>query len=160
MAITARARPIPVGAAARPPSRPGARPMANSAATVSPREVTPPQMTQLVAQGVMIAGAILAVIGGIIFFFGDTMRGHLFPIAAPPAGVQRSAPGTAPTVFYRDRGDGTFVVMEIDGNGTRVKGTVARDDVPLLQADKVREGWGSSNVNPNARVNALGSSFR
>jgi hypothetical protein len=100
------------------------------------------------------------VIGGIIYFFGDTMRGHLFPIATPTITAPKAGPGAAPTVFYRDRGDGTFVVMEIDGNGTRVKGTIPRDEVPLLQADKVREGWGSTNVNPNARVNALGSAFR
>jgi hypothetical protein len=102
--------------------------------------------------------SILAVLVGILYVFGDTLRDHLNPLAAGSSAKAPTGPG--PTVFYRDRGDGSVTVMEIDGNGTRVRGTMKRTDVPLLQEDKVREGWGDGAVNPHARINALGSSFR
>lgn len=130
------------------------------AATLSSGEVTSRQLTLLVVQGTLIGCAILAVLGAVLFFFGDTLRSHFYPLGGV---AQGSAPtGPAPTVYYRDRGDGTVTVMEIDGNGARLKGTMHRNDVPLLQADKVREGWGSGagNLSPSSRVNALGSSFR
>ena len=160
MVMTARARPATAGAAARPTARMAARPAAH-AATLSTREVTRSQLSQLILQGVSIAAAILVVIGGIVYFFGDTLRGHLMPLATP-ASAPTAAAGPAPTIFYRDRGDGTVTVMEIDANGsTRIKGSISRNDVPLLQADKVREGWGGSGTpSPHSRVNALGSSFR
>ena len=164
MVTTARPRPMPARAPVRAAGRPGARPAAAAAAAkVSTHELTSSQMSQLVVQGTLIATAILAVIGGIIFFFGDTLRNHLLPMSAATITAPSAATGPAPTLLYRDRGDGSFTVLEIDGHGsTRVKGTVDRNDVPLLQADKVREGWGSptTSSNPNSRVNALGSAFR
>jgi hypothetical protein len=129
-------------------------------ATLTHKEVTPKQLSLLVVQGTLIGCAILGILGGVVYVFGDTLRAHFAPVGV--ASDAKAPAGPGPTVLYRDRGDGTVTVMEIDGNGgTRLKGTMSRYDVPLLQADKVREGWGSSGtVNPNARVNALGSAFR
>jgi hypothetical protein len=151
------ARPMP---AARPGARPGARPAARATATHAGGEVTTGQMAQLVIQGTLIGVLILGVLGVITVFFGDALRARFLPIAAGPAAGGSATPGPGPTVYYRDRGDGTVMVMEIDGNGTRLKGVVNRVDVPLLQADKVREGWGDNTSSPHSRVNALGSSFR
>jgi Na+-transporting methylmalonyl-CoA/oxaloacetate decarboxylase gamma subunit len=114
------------------------------------------QTTFFVVQGTLIGAAVLCLLAVVVYFFGDTVRSHLFPI---DRGTDTSA-SSAPTLYYRDRGDGTVMVMEIGPGGTRIKGTINRADVPLLQADKVRTGWGESAAGPNSRVNALGSAFR
>jgi hypothetical protein len=64
-------------------------------------------------------------------------------------------------VLYRDRGDGTVIVMEIDGSGTRIKGVMNRVDVPMMkeQAAASRR-WAEEAVTSQSRVNALGSAFR
>ena len=162
MAITTRPRTaMPQGAArSTPPARPGARPSPRATTTLAGSEITSRQLTQLIVQGTLIGGLILGVLAAVTVFFGDALRARFLPIAAAPTAGGGAAPGLAPTVYYRDRGDGTMMVMEIDGNGTRLKGVVNRVDVPLLQADKVHEGWGNSSPSPQSRVNALGSSFR
>mgnify|MGYP001767075859 CR=1 FL=1 len=156
MVTSAKPRPMPAHA-----TRPAPHPTslkARHGATLTHKEVSPRQMSLLVVQGTLIGCSVLGILGGIVFFFGDALRTRFAPVGTSSSTTGRSGPG--PTVVYRDRGDGTVTVMEIDGNGTRVKGTMSRYDVPLLQADKVREGWGSSGINPHARVNALGSAFR
>lgn len=158
MVITARPRPMPAHAA-RPAPRSMPRTAHTGGATLTHKEVTSRQLSLLVVQGTLIGCVILGILGGVIYFFGDTLRARFASVGDTSDAKAPAGPG--PTVFYRDRGDGTVTVMEIDGAGTRLKGTISRYDVPLLQADKVREGWGSSGaVNPNARVNALGSAFR
>jgi hypothetical protein len=152
MVTTAKPRPVPARTARPAPLT------ARHAGTLTHKDVTPPQLSLLVAQGTLLGCAILGILGGVVYFFGDTLRAHFVPVDMSSTAKGPAGPG--PTVFYRDRGDGTVTVMEIDGNGTRIKGTMSRYDVPLLQADKVREGWGSSGINPHARVNALGSAFR
>ncbi|MDK9695946.1 MAG: hypothetical protein OEL76_06130 [Siculibacillus sp.] len=158
MATAAGPRPMPKRAA--PPVRAAAhRAGHGQGATLSSSAVTTRQVWLLVVQGTLIGCAILAVLGGLLFFFGDTLRNHFYPLGAG-AGRSSAPSGPGPTVYYRDRGDGTVTVMEIDANGARMRGTMSRNDVPLLQADKVREGWGGGAVSPHSRVNALGSSFR
>ncbi len=157
MVTTAKPRPMPAHAA-RPAPRAAAMTARHGGATLTHKEVTSKQMSLLVAQGTLVGCAILGILGGVVYVFGDTLRAHFVPVDISSTAKAPAGPG--PTVFYRDRGDGTVTVMEIDGNGTRIKGTMSRYDVPLLQADKVREGWGSGAVNPHARVNALGSAFR
>jgi len=142
-------RPTPAG---RHPARSDAHP------TLASGAITSRQITLLVVQGTLVGCLILSVLAAIWFFFGDALRNHLNPIAVPSAAQMSAGPG--PTLYYRDRGDGYFTVMEIDANGTRMKGTIHRNDVPLLQADKVHEGWGNRTTTTNSRVNALGSSFR
>ena len=162
MVTTARMRPL-----APPAARPAhAAPAAGRGATLhgstlTSARVTPRQLIGLVAQGTLVGALLLGVLAAIWFFFGDALRARLLEIP-PGRAVGSGGPGgPGPTVFYRDRGDGTVMVMEIDGNGTRVRGVIPRNDVPLLQADKVREGWGSSSgTTTHNRVNALGSAFR
>ena len=159
MVTTARPHPMPAAAHRPAAHRPPARPTPRPGATLTTTEVSSRQVAALVVQGTLIAGGVLAVLAGVAFFFGDTIRSRLFTIGGVPTAAAPAGPG--PTVFYRDRGDGTVTVMEIDGNGTRLKGTISRNDVPLLQADKVRAGWGGESTSgPNSRVNALGSAFR
>ena len=117
-------------------------------------------MTLLVVQGTLIGLCILAILAVVVVFFGDTLRARFASFGAVSGRV--SAPNTpAPTVFYRDRGDGTVMVMEIDANGTRIKGVMNRVDVPMMkeQATSSRR-WGDDQVTSQSRVNALGSAFR
>ena len=158
MVTTAKPRPMSAQTA-RPAPRAAAMAARHGGATLTHKEVTPKQLSLLVVQGTLIGCAILGILGGVVYVFGDKLRAHFAPVGVASGAKAPAGPG--PTVFYRDRGDGTVTVMEIDGAGTRIKGTMSRYDVPLVQADKVREGWGGSGaVNPNARVNALGSAFR
>lgn len=160
MATTAKMRPL-----TPPPGRmpQGARPVAHAphhkGGALTNKEITPQELKVLVVQGTLVGTLLIGILAVAYFFFGDALRANFLPIAGVSSPAAATS-GPGPTVFYRDRGDGTVTVLEIDGNGTRVKGTIDRVDVPLLQADKVREGWGSSNTSPNSRVNALGSSFR
>lgn len=157
MVATARPRPMTAQAARSMPA--GRRPVRSDAhPTLASGAITSRHITLLVVQGTLVGCLILAVLAAIWFFFGDALRNQLNPIAVPSAAQKSAGPG--PTLYYRDRGDGSFTVMEIDANGTRMKGTIHRNDVPLLQADKVHEGWGNRTTTTNSRVNALGSSFR
>ncbi len=168
MVTTARMRPLAPPAArpaqaARPAhaAHPAGRGAPLHGTTLTSARVTPRQLIGLIAQGTLVGALLLGVLAAIWFFFGDALRASLLEIAAGRSVGGAAPAGPGPTVFSRDRGDGTVVVMEIDGNGTRVRGVIARTDVPLLQADKVREGWGSSSgTTTHNRVNALGSSFR
>lgn len=159
MVTTARMHPaMQTSARSAPGARRPAKPGTHAGTTLATREITTRQLTLLVVQGTLVACLILGILATIWFFFGDALRTHLTPIAV--SGGAAAPPGPGPTVFYRDRGDGSFTVMEIDGNGARLKGTIHRNDVPLLQADKVHEGWGQRKTQSDSRVNALGSAFR
>lgn len=145
-------------AAGHAPHRP-ARADARHGATLTTSEVTSRQVMMLVAQGLLIGCVILAVLGVVYLFFGDALRASFMPIAVPATSSGPAAPG--PTVVYRDRGDGTVMVMEIDGNGTRIKGSMKRSEVPMmLDAAEIGRRRDPSAVTPQSRVNALGSSFR
>ena len=161
MATMARPRPAmpQAGAAtdhgAHRPARAGAR----HGATLTTSEVTSRQVMMLVAQGTLIGCVILAVLGIAYLFFGDALRASFMPIAVPAASNGPAARG--PTVVYRDRGDGTVMVMEIDGNGTRIKGSMKRSEVPMmLDAPEGGRRSDPNAVTPQSRVNALGSAFR
>jgi len=122
-------------------------------------EVTSKQMALLVAQGTLVGCLLLAIIGGIWFFFGEALRAHMVSIGSPSKVAAPTGPG--PTMIYRDRHDGTVTVMEVDGKSTRIKGTMNRSDVPLIQDEKVRNRWeDGGGASSRERIQALGSSFR
>lgn len=145
------ARPAPRGV--RPmPTRPmphAAHPAARPSKSVSP-----------VAIGLASAVGLCAAIGT-IWFFG-TGRTLFVPDVAPAAPAKIEATGHPPTNFYRSTRDGRVIVMEIDQNGTKIKGTISRRDVPI-DADEYRDGPVNGNGGPGSpenRVHALGSAFR
>lgn len=161
MTTTAKMRPMtPVGGRPATPARTAGHAPQRHSGTLTTHQVSSQELKVLILQGTLVGCVLLGLLMVGYFFFGEALRASFMPIAGVP-GHSAAPSGPGPTMFYRDRGDGTMVKMEIDGNGTRIKGVVDRNDVPLLQADKVREGWGNNAAtSPNARVNALGSSFR
>ena len=156
MVATTRPMARPAPGMRRPPGPAAAR----ATAAHSGGEVTGRQMTQLILQGTLVGLFILAVLAIVVVFFGDALRARFASIGAVPS--RAAAPATpGPTVVYRDRGDGTVVVMEIDGNGTRIKGVMNRVDVPMMKEEaRSSRRWGDEAVNSQSRVNALGSAFR
>lgn len=153
----ATARPI----GGRPHSTaPGAmRVSARAGATLGSDAMTGRQIALLAVEGSLVGCAILAVVALGWYFLGDTLRERFEPI--PLAGPTAPAAAGKSTTFYRDRGDGTVMVMEIDGNGTRIKGTMSRTQVPMILEDQVdSQPAERPTLSSQSRVHALGSAFR
>ena len=108
----------------------------------------------------IIAAGVVAIVTlfGLIWAFGSA--GFQVPTPAPTAGkaaLGSSAAG-ATTRVYRDMHDGRVMVMEVDGNGTRIVGTMSKDDVGLATDNlpsPERRG-----LDTQQRLNALGTPFR
>lgn len=130
------------------------------ATSVAAAEVTPRQIMMLVVQGSLVGIAILVVLGIAYFFFGDVLHTRLAPVPVATTGTGTAPAGPGPTLYYRDRGDGTVSVMEIDEKGMRMRGTMNRADVPLLQEKRQMRRWEENFHSPDSRINALGSAFR
>ena len=109
---------------------------------------------------IVVAGSVaIATLFGLIWAFGSA--GLQIP-ATPPAAAGKAAPGSAAaaasTRVYRDMHDGRVMVMEVDGNGTRIIGTMSKDEVGLATDNlptPERRG-----LDTQQRLNALGTPFR
>ena len=144
--------------AARAPTRGAAH---HAASLISP-DISTRQLVMLITQGTVVGLCVLVVLAGVWFLFGDHLRARLTTLGTG-AGIQTTggASTAGPTVFYRDRGDGTVLVMEIDGNGTRIRGTLKRTDVPMMQeTHEWSRKWDDNAHSTQSRINALGSAFR
>ncbi len=164
MVVTAKMRQL---ASARAAARPGMRPSATRSvrhtSTLSSKEITGRQLTLLIVQGTMVGCAILAIVALVYVFFGSSIEKRFEPrassVAAGPG--TGSSPVGGATILYRDRGDGTVLVMEIDGNGTRIKGTLDRKDVPMIREKRERRRLlEQESISSGSRIHALGSAFR
>ena len=167
MAMKTRPMGSAQGRALHPGPAAGARRAPHGGAAATSRAHPPTQSTNLVIQVVAIGGAMLAVLVLALMFFGDTIRNRFAVVGAPGVGdgVVQAPAGSGPTVFYRDLGDGTVRVMEIDEKGTRIRGTLKRSEVPMFQEPFHNpRNWDTENgggaVTSRSRVNALGSAFR
>lgn len=163
MAVAARPRSL-----STPTARPGVRPMPpRRPASATAKHHTPPKTSndtlRLILIGVGLA--IAALVGvGVIWEFG---AGRNLP--RPSAGLPSSddaagGAGAAPTMVYRDMHDGRVMVMEVGPDGTRIKGTIDKGNLPIA-GDMAPGGVATSSrssagPNSNDRVNALGSAFR
>lgn len=161
MVTAARAKQV-LQTAAHAPSRghaPNARPVAKRTMSVASSEVTARQVTVLVGQGSLIACAILAALVAGILLYQHPVQSRMAAITGAEGAPHPPVSGT--TTYYRDRGDGTVLVMEIDRDGARVKGTVNRADVPMLQEQQRKSRkWDEEAISGQSRLNALGSAFR
>lgn len=108
---------------------------------------------------IVVAGSVaVATLFGLIWAFGSA--GLQIP-TAPPTAAGKVAPGSgagASTRVYRDMHDGRVMVMEVDGNGTRIVGTMSKDEVGLATDNlpsPERRG-----LDTQQRLNALGTPFR
>ncbi len=142
--------------AARQMGRPAPRPPAHHVEPVHPK---PHSRALTYAAAGMGAAALIAGLV-VIYLFGNA---GLRTIATPPVGGNGQvpaavAPGAAPTLVYRDLHDGRVMVMEIDANGTRVVGTMAKQDVPMA-TNMYREPKQRS-IDSSTRLQALGDPFR
>lgn len=162
--MVATARPLPPRAAARPaPVRRPTPARTPGHAHAAPSKPATTGTLGYVLIGIAVAiGAAIAV--GVIWEFGAART--LSVPSIPPSGSDRSGDGAtrggAPTVMYKDMRDGRVLVFEVGPEGTRLKGSVAKSDLPLAEN---MNGEGSSSARRNDatatdRVNALGSAFR
>lgn len=109
----------------------------------------------------IVVASVTAIVTlfGLIWAFGSA--GLQIP-ATPPAAAGKALPGSgaaaASTRVYRDMRDGRVMVMEVDGNGTRIVGTMSKDEVGLATDNlpsPERRG-----LDTQQRLNALGTPFR
>lgn len=160
MARTRQTTTARTAGAARPGAHPSTARHLRHTSTLSSKEITSRQLTLLIIQGVMVGCVILAVLALAYVFFGSSITKRFEPAAMTGGGAGTAVP-SGTTVLYRDRGDGTVLVMEIDGNGTRIKGTLDRKDVPMIREKRERRKLlDEESINSNSRIHALGSAFR
>lgn len=161
--MVATARPLPRPVAARP--APARRPTPVRAPAHPHHDTSKPAANGtlgyvLVAIGVAIAAAIAIAV---IWEFGAA-RTLAVPSVAPSGGGAPEVDGrrNAPTVMYKDMRDGRVLVYEVGPEGTRLKGAIAKSELPFAE-NLNGEGALSSRktrVDASDRVNALGSAFR
>ena len=155
MVTTATRRPIPAAGGQRTPYR-GARPIPRRP---EPEHHAPPksQLAQPIAVGAAAALALALLIGTIWAFGNAGISGIArLPESADPA--PPPTPVSRTTRVYRDMHDGRVTVMDIDANGTRVIGTMAKDKVPMIS--KVDKDAVPAAMDSQSRLHALGSNFR
>lgn len=150
------ARPAAAPTAYRRPVR---RPTPEKPAPQRPRSFS---MRHPAVFGTAIGGAVaLGVL--VLYLFGAARSVTVQPRTGIEAGVGGGGGGRQDvTTMYRDTRDGRVIVMEVDAKGTRIKGTMAKEDVPLAN-DTYRDDTPRRSADAPTttdRVNALGSSFR
>ena len=156
--------PTAVRPAARPAPRPRTPVRPDPAPAPRPHAAAPEhQRGDTLRMIAIIAAVVVAAVVGItiIWEFGAA-RLITRPGGLPGSQIRGGeAAAPAPTLYYRDLRDGRVMVMEVDENGTRIKGTMSRNDVPLT-AELYHEETRRSSDTPTSsqRINALGSSFR
>lgn len=159
MVTTTMRRPMAATAgrgAARPMGRPGQRPPVHHVEATHPKSQSR-ALTFAIAGGgsaVLIAGLVM------IYLFGNTgLRSIATPtISGNGQATAAMAPGAAPTLIYRDLHDGRVIVTEVDAHGTRVIGTMAKEDVPMA-TNMYREPR-QRGLDSSTRLQALGQPFR
>ena len=161
MSVTARPMPRPA-AGARPgaPARRPVRPL--PAHRPEPHKQGTDTSRLILIGGVLAVAAVIGV--AVIWEFGAA-RNLAVPDVAVGSGADSGAAATGgrSTMLYRDMRDGRIMVMEVGPGGTRLKGTVSKNDLPIAaDADRPGGSTRSGGVDPSAadRVNALGSAFR
>lgn len=141
-------RTMPVG---RQIHRPAPRPVHKSAPPPA-SNVSQILIGALIGVGVFVGLAIIYVYG----------TAGLVPQNVPRRGdAPPPAAATVPdrTTLYRTMRDGRVMVMEVDRNGTRVVGTMSKDDVPLAN-DPSRNNQRAHNLDATERLNAFSDTFK
>ncbi|TBW37208.1 hypothetical protein EYW49_12150 [Siculibacillus lacustris] len=118
------------------------------------------ETTTLVAEGVGMGAAVLALVA-LVWFVGNTglkfdPNARFGEASAPPPVPTRT------TTIYRDLHNGQVMVTEIDGNTMRVKGTMAKEDLPIagnMYREPRRMGIDPSS-DANDRLNAFSQTFK
>lgn len=110
----------------------------------------------------VIAVAAIAAIAApfllILAFGGAGMKVIEAPSTLGGAGGGAAGSTSGVTRFYRDTHDGRVMVMEVDAAGTRIVGTMAKEDVPLA-TDNLPHAE-RRGMDTQQRLNALGTPFR
>ena len=165
MPVASRPMPRPLAAGRGQPARPVRRAPPAPVKTSKPaRSGAGSRDTLRILMIASVVVAVAAVAVGVIWEYGAARNLDLTaaPVSDRAGAGQGGRGGGAPTVFYRDMRDGRVMVMEVDAQGTRIKGTVNKSDLDFAA------GMGADIGPPNRmgdvtaadRVGALGSAFR
>ncbi len=127
-------------------------------AASEPRHAPTKQKWSTVIIAVAAVAAIAAPFALILAFGGAGMKVIETPSTIGGLNVGAGGAANGATRFYRDMHDGRVMVMEVDGEGTRIVGTMAKEDVPLA-SDNLPHAE-RRGMDTQQRLNALGTPFR